>query len=301
VEATWDENGMNGDRNLLILGFGYCAGAFARRVAAEAAISGTVRTAEKAATLPQGIVPLVFDGTRRDAAVADAIRSATDIVVSVPPGGENDAVLAHHAADIVAASRLRWIGYLSSVGVYGNYGGAWVSERTTPHPPEGRAMARLIAERAWARLAMERNTPLATLRIAGIYGPGRNAFVQLAGGTARRIVKPGQVFNRIHLDDIATTIAAAFGRRAGGIFNLADDEPGPGPEVIEHAAERMGVAPPPEVDFEAAGLSPMARSFYDGNRRVANRRIKGELGVALRYPTFRDGLDALWREGTWRG
>jgi len=289
------------DRNLLIFGLGYCAGAFARRVAGEAAIAGTVRKAEKAAAMPAGIAALVFDGTRRDAAVADAIRSATDIVVSVPPGGESDAVLAHHAADIAAAPRLRWIGYLSSVGVYGNYGGAWVSERTTPHPPEGRAMARLVAERGWARLAMERNTPLATLRIAGIYGPGRNAFVQLAGGTARRILKPGQVFNRIHLDDIAATIAAAYHGRAGGIFNLADDEPGPGPDVIEYAARLMGVAPPPGVDFEAAGLSPMARSFYDGNRRVANRKIKEELRIVLRYPTYRAGLDALWREGTWRG
>jgi nucleoside-diphosphate-sugar epimerase len=292
---------MSDDRSLLIFGLGYSAGAFARLVASEAAITATVRTPGKAAAVPPGMASLVFDGARRDAAVADAIRSATDIVVSVPPGGESDAVLAHHAADIAAAPKLRWIGYLSSVGVYGNYGGAWVSERTTPHPPEGRAMARLVAERGWARLAMERNTPLATLRIAGIYGPGRNAFIQLAEGTARRIVKPGQVFNRIHVDDIAATIAAAFGRRAGGIFNLADDEPGPGPEVIEYAAGLMGVAPPPAVDFEAAGLSPMARSFYDGNRRVANRRIRQELGVSLRHPTYRDGLAALWREGTWRG
>jgi nucleoside-diphosphate-sugar epimerase len=291
---------MSGDRNLLIFGLGYSAGAFARLVAGEAAITGTVRKAEKAATLPQGIVPLVFDGTHRDDAVAGAIRAATDIVVSVPPGGESDAVLVHHAADIAAAPSLAWIGYLSSVGVYGNYGGAWVSERTTPHPPEGRAMARLVAERGWARLAMERNIPLATLRIAGIYGPGRNAFVQLAEGTARRIVKPGQVFNRIHVEDIAATIAAAFGRRAGGIFNLADDEPGPGPDVIDYAAGLMGAEPPPAVDFEAAGLSPMAKSFYDGNRRVTNRKIKQELGVTLRYPTYRDGLAALWRERTWR-
>jgi nucleoside-diphosphate-sugar epimerase len=292
---------MNGDRDLLILGLGYSASAFARLVPRDTTLTGTLRTAGKAAAVPPGIAFLVFDGTRRDASVAEAIRSATDIVVSVPAGGESDAVLAHHAADIAAAPKLAWIGYLSSVGVYGNYGGAWVSERTTPHPPEGRAMARLVAERAWARLALERNTPLATLRIAGIYGPGRNAFVQLAEGTARRIVKPGQVFNRIHVDDIAATVAAAFGKRAGGIFNLADDEPGPGPEVIEYAAGLMGVAPPPEVDFEAAGLSPMARSFYDGNRRVANRKIKQELGVALRSPTYRDGLATLWREGTWRG
>jgi nucleoside-diphosphate-sugar epimerase len=292
---------MSGARNLLIFGLGYSAGALARLVAGEAAITGTVRTVEKASALPAGVTPLVFDGTRAEGAVSDAIRSATDILVSVPPGGESDAVLAHHAADIAVAPQLQWIGYLSSIGVYGNYGGAWVSERTTPHPPEGRAAARLAAEKAWQKLAVDRKVPLARLRIAGIYGPGRNAFVQLAEGTARRIVKPGQVFNRIHVDDIAAVAAAAFRKRAAGIFNLADDEPSPGPEVIEYAAKRMGVAPPAAVEFEAAGLSPMAKSFYDGNRRVANRRVREELGVALRYPTYRDGLDALWRQGTWRG
>jgi nucleoside-diphosphate-sugar epimerase len=289
------------ERNLLILGFGYSAGAFARLVAGEATIAGTVRSAEKAATLSTGVTALVFDGTRPEPAVAAAIAAATDILVSVPPGGESDAVIARHRADIVAAPQLQWIGYLSSIGVYGNYGGAWVSERTTPHPPGGRATARLAAEKAWQKLAVERNVPLARLRIAGIYGPGRNAFVQLAGGGARRIVKPGQVFNRIHVADIAAVVAAAFRERAAGIFNLGDDEPSPGPEPIEYAARLMGVAPPPEVAFEDAGLSPMAKSFYDGNRRVVNRRIKEELGVALRYPTYRDGLDALWREGTWRG
>ncbi|MBN8993680.1 MAG: NAD(P)-dependent oxidoreductase [Rhizobiales bacterium] len=289
------------ERKLLILGFGYSAGASARLVAGEAAITGTVRSAEKAATLSTGVAALVFDGTRPESAVAAAIAAATDILVSVPPGGESDAAIARHRADIVAAPQLQWIGYLSSIGVYGNYGGAWVSERTTPHPPEGRATARLAAEKAWQKLAVERNVPLARLRIAGIYGPGRNAFVQLAGGGARRIVKPGQVFNRIHVADIAAVVAAAFRERAAGIFNLGDDEPSPGHEPIEYAARLMGVAPPPEVAFGDAGLSPMAKSFYDGNRRVVNRRIKEELGVALRYPTYRDGLDALWREGTWRG
>jgi len=288
-------------RNLLVLGFGYSAAAFARLVAGEATVTGTVRSAEKAATLPREVVPLVFDGTAPHSSIADAIARATDILVSVPPGHGGDAVLSHHAADIAGAPDLAWIGYLSSIGVYGNYGGAWVSERTTPHPPEGRAAARLDAERAWEKLAAGRAVPLARLRIAGIYGPGRNALVQVADGTARRIVKPGQVFNRIHVDDIAAAAAAAFRSRAGGIFNLSDDEPTPGPEPIDYAARLMGVTPPPPVDFETADLSPMARSFYDGNRRVVNRKIKEELGVILRYPTYRHGLDALWREGTWRG
>lgn len=293
---------MTADRNLLILGLGYSASAFASLVSGEARIAGTVRTAEKAARVAMpGVTAIVFDGTGRSPAVADAIAAATDILVSVPPGGDSDAVIAHHAADIAAAPKLQWIGYLSSIGVYGNYGGAWVSERTTPHPPEGRASVRLVAERAWAKLAAQRETPLAILRIAGIYGPGRNVFLQLAEGGARRIVKPGQVFNRIHVEDIAAAVAAAFRRRAPGIFNLSDDEPGPGPAPIEHAARLMGVAAPPEVAFEEAGLSPMARSFYDGNRRVTNAKIKTELGAGLRYPTYREGLEAMWRDGTWRG
>ena len=143
--------------------------------------------------------------------------------------------------------------------------------------------------------------PLAVFRLAGIYGPGRNAFVSLAAGKAHRIVKPGQVFNRIHVDDIAQVLAAAMERNAAGIFNVADDEPAPPQDVVAHAASLMGVAPPPEVPFDTADLSPMARSFYGDNKRVLNRRIKGDLGVALRYPTWRDGLDALWRQGTWRG
>ena len=289
------------DRSLLVLGFGYSAAAFARLVAGEAKITATVRTGEKAAALPAGVAGLVFDGTGPHPPVADAIAAATDILVSVPPGGDSDAVLAHHGHDIAGAARLRWIGYLSSVGVYGNYGGAWVSERSTPHPPEGRAVARLKAERAWEKLGTARDVPLARLRIAGIYGPGRNALVQVADGTARRIVKPGQVFNRIHVEDIAAATAAAFRKRAAGIFNLSDDQPSTGPEPIEYAARLMGVDLPPAVDFEAADLAPMARSFYEGNRRVVNRKIKDELGVALRYPTYRHGLDALWREGTWRG
>jgi nucleoside-diphosphate-sugar epimerase len=262
---------------VFVFGMGYTARAFARASGNRASISGVTRAN--------------FDS----ADFADA----THIVVSVPPG-DSDPVLAKYRDAIIAAPALQWIGYLSSVGVYGNYGGAWVSESTTPHPKNPRSVARLKAEREWARLALQRQMPLATFRIAGIYGPGRNAFVNLAEGKAHRIVKPGQVFNRIHVDDIASTMIAAMDRSAAGIFNLADDEPAPPQDVVAHAAVLMGVAPPPEVAFEAADLSPMARSFYEDNKRVLNRRMKQELGVQLSYPTYREGLGALWREGMWR-
>jgi nucleoside-diphosphate-sugar epimerase len=233
--------------------------------------------------------------------VAAALAEATHVLVSIAPGEDGDRVIAHHRDDLLAAPGLAWIGYLSTVGVYGNYCGAWVSERTTPHPRPGRSTARLAAEKAWQALAEERDLPLAVFRIAGIYGPGRNALKNLSEGKARRIVKPGQLFNRIHVADIAASLAAALEENAAGIFNLADDEPAPPQDVVAYAAGLMGVDPPPEIPFAEAELSAMARSFYGDNKRVLNRRIKAELGVALRYPTYREGLAALWADGSWRG
>ncbi|CAN5290659.1 SDR family oxidoreductase [soil metagenome] len=282
-------------------GLGYSAAAIARALKKDAAwIGGTVRNVEKAVALAgEGLNALIFDGKAAGVGVAEGVRHATHLLVSVPPGAA-DPVLAVHRDSILAAEHLRWIGYLSTVGVYGNYGGAWVTEATTPHPTPGRSTERLAAERAWKAVAEERKLPLAIFRLAGIYGPGRNAFTGLADGTARRIVKPGQVFNRIHVDDIAQTAVAAIAANAEGVFNVTDDEPAPAADVTAFAAGLMGVAPPPEVPIEAAELSPMARSFYAENKRVANRRIKEELGVTLRYRTYREGLTALWREGTWR-
>lgn len=286
---------------LFIFGLGYSAGAFARdALARDIAVAGTVRTPEKASRLKaEGIEALVFDGTAPGSGIADALRDATHVVISIAPG-DADPVLAHHRADILAAPSLRWIGYLSTVGVYGDYAGAWVSERTTPHAAQPRSVARLAAEKSWSALAAERNVPVAHLRIAGIYGPGRNALHNLADGTAKRIVKPGQVFNRIHVADIVAAIAAAAEQQAAGIFNLADDEPAPPQDVVAYAAKLMGVPPPPEIPFDEAELSPMARSFYGENKRVLNRRLKADLGLTLRYPDYRAGLDALWREGDWR-
>lgn len=283
---------------LFVFGLGYSAGALARSLAPSAEwVGGTVRSAERA--VGEGITAIAWDGTAAAAAVAEALAGASHVLVSIPPGAA-DPVLAQFAEALRAAPRLAWIGYLSTVGVYGDYGGAWVSERTTPHPRSERARQRLAAETAWGELAARRGVPLAVFRLAGIYGPGRNALLALAEGRAHRIVKPGQVFNRIHVDDIVQVLAAAIARDAAGLFNLADDEPARPQDVVAYAAALMGVDPPPEVPFERAELSPMARSFYGDNKRVRNARVRQELGIALRFPTYREGLTALWRDGIWR-
>jgi nucleoside-diphosphate-sugar epimerase len=294
---------VNTSVSLFVFGLGYSAGRFAENMMTRgASVAGTVRTEEKADRLrAKGIDASVFYGAAAGEGSAAALAEATHILVSIPPGEGDDPVLAHYANDILAAPKLGWIGYLSTVGVYGDYGGAWVSERTTPHARFGRSMKRLEAEKAWQALASGRNVPLAIFRIAGIYGPGRNALKNLDEGKARRIVKPDQVVNRIHVADIAAALDAALTRKEAGIFNLADDEPAPPQDVVAYAAKLMGVPPPPALPFESADLSPMARSFYGENKRVSNRRLRQELGVDLRYPTYREGLSALWEEGNWKG
>lgn len=285
---------------ILVFGFGYSAAAFARAMRGRAEwIAGTVRSRDKAESLAaEGVRGLVFDGVTASADVSAAITRATHIVVSIPPGDADEPVLASFG-EAIAAAKPAWIGYLSTVGVYGSYGGAWVCEATTPHPVSDRAVRRLAAEKAWAVLGARAGVPVAVFRIAGIYGPSRNTFVQLAEGSARRIVKPGQVFNRIHVDDLAAGLVAALDRGTAGVVNLADDEPAPPEDVIAFAAETMGVPVPPAIPFAEAELTPMQRSFYGECKRVLNRRLREELGVTLRYPTWREGLSALWRDG-WR-
>ncbi len=283
---------------LFVFGLGYSAGAFARAMARQARwVGGTIRSADRA--VGQGIATIPWNGSAGSADVAAALTPATHLLVSIPPG-ESDPVLAHFAGAIRAAPHLQWIGILSTVGVYGDYAGAWVSERTTPHPRSARARQRLAAEKAWETLAADRGVPLAIFRLAGIYGPGRNALVNLAEGKAHRIVKPGQVFNRIHVDDIVQTLEVAIARNAAGLFNVTDDEPAPPQDVVAYAAQLMSIDPPPEIAFAEADLSPMARSFYGDNKRVANALIKRELGIALRFPSYREGLGTLWHDGTWR-
>jgi nucleoside-diphosphate-sugar epimerase len=204
----------------------------------------------------------------------------------------------HHHADTLAALRsVRWIGYLSTTAVYGDHGGAWVDETTVPTPSGLRGVRRLAAEAAWLAFGKAHGVPCQIFRLAGIYGPGRSALDQVRAGTARRIDKPGQVFSRIHVADIARVLEASMAKPAAGhIYNVCDDCPAPPAAVIEHACALLGVTPPPMQHFDEAqaSLSPMARSFYDDNKRVSNRRIKEELGVVLAFPDYQTGLAALF-------
>lgn len=290
---------------LLCLGLGYSAAHYVATFGNRFdRLIGTARTAEKAATLGAkqmgGARPEVFlfDGSAASPALAACVAESDDLLISAPPGAAGDPVLAG-LADAIARGRTRSIVYLSTIGVYGDRGGDWVDEDSNARHGSPRGTARLGAEAAWRRLSAETGKRVAVLRLAGIYGPGRNALVALAEGTARRIVKPGQVFNRIHVADIARAIDTCFAREADGVFNVVDDEPAPPQDVIAFAAALLGVPPPPDIPFEQARstMSAMARSFYADNRRVRNAKLKTALGVRLAYPTYREGLRALFAAG----
>jgi dTDP-4-dehydrorhamnose reductase len=285
---------------LFVFGLGYSARAFlgAERGRFDRIVATVTSAAKAEALAADGIEARVFGPDGRDPRIAGDLRDARALLVSIPPGEDGDPALGAYGDEIAAAPRLAWIGYLSTVGVYGNHAGAWIDEATPPKPASARSRRRLAAEEAWLALGRRTGTSVQVFRLAGIYGPGRNAFVQLAAGTAKRIVKPGQVFNRIHVDDIAGVLAASLDQpRAGAIYNVADDEPAPPQDVVAYAAGLAGVAPPPEIPFDEAALSPMARSFYGETKRVSNRLITQELGLALRYPTYREGLAALHAAG----
>lgn len=276
---------------LLSLGYGYSAAAFAASLPEGWRRIGTTRSSEKAASMAAlGIEPV---DAGDPAAVARAIAAADHVLVSAPPGPEGDPMLARHGADLVRAAP-RWVGYLSTTGVYGDRAGGWVDEDGVLAPANDRGRRRVEAERAWRATVL----PVEIFRLAGIYGPGRSVFDRLREGRAHRIVKEGQVFCRIHVDDIAGALGAAIARpEPGRIVNLADDLPAPPEEVILHAAGLLGMPPPPEVSFEEADLSPMARSFYSESKRVSNRRMREALGYAPRYPDYRAGLAAILAAG----
>ena len=273
-------------RRIVFLGYGYTAEAAAELFrGAGYVVLGTRRSP------PQGSALIAFSGTAPSPDLAAAIRTATDLVVSIPPDETGDPALRHHAADIVAASGLRLVTYISTIGVLGDHGGAWIDETTRPAPSSERSRRRLAAEEAWRALGARHGTPVAILRLPGIYGPGRSAIDSLMAGTARRIVKPGQVFNRIHVMDIARVLLALHQQeRAGAVYNLADDEPAPPEDVIAYAANLMGLPVPPAIPIAEAKLSPMAASFYAECKRVRNTRIKADLDLELAFPTYREGL-----------
>jgi nucleoside-diphosphate-sugar epimerase len=281
-------------------GLGFSARALAARLhAGHWEISGTRRSEAGVGDIELlGYRGLRFDG--RTPLAASAFEGVTHFVISVPPGETGDPVLNLHGRDFAArAPDIRWLAYLSTTGVYGDRGGNWVDEDSPLSPTTERGRRRLAAERQWLALHASHGLPIHIFRLAGIYGPGRNQLISVADGTARRIVKPGQVFSRIHVEDVATVLEASIARpNPGAAYNVCDDVPCPPQEVIGYAAELLGRELPPEIPFDEAGLSPMASSFYAESKRVSNRRIKTELGVRLAYPDFRAGLQALRKDFT---
>ncbi|WP_428514463.1 SDR family oxidoreductase [Roseovarius sp.] len=282
---------------LLSFGHGFSARALARRLVPQGwRVIGTTRSAEKAEALrDEGVEGVVWPGSD----LSEALGAATHLLTSVSPGEDGDPVLNALGDDIAAiAGRLDWAGYLSTTGVYGDHEGDWVDEASPLEPSTERGQKRVVAEAAWAAIP---GLPLHIFRLAGIYGPGRGPFEKVRRGTARRIIKQGQVFSRTHVEDIAQVLEASINRpNPGAAYNVCDDDPAPPQDVIGYAAELLGLPLPLAVDFEEADMSPMARSFYAESKRVDNSRIKDELGVVLRYPDYKAGLEALLAEETAR-
>ena len=288
---------------LLCFGLGYSAEHFVGLYGdGFARIVATVRGAERAAWLNARLAgrlkALVFDGHSASPELLHAVGEADAALISIPQDETGDPTLRACGNAFERASRLRAIVYLSTVGVYGDRRGDWVDEESLALPDTPRSRARLAAEQVWQDFGRRRGVPVAILRLAGIYGPGRSALTQVARGDARRILKPGQIFNRIHVGDIAQAVDAAFARKASGIFNVADDEPTPPGDPLVFAAQLLGAPPPPEITYEevAPTMSPLAKSFWQECRRVNNDKLKRTLGVTLRYPTYREGLRALFEQ-----
>ena len=275
-------------KHLLCFGFGFSAKALSQRLdRSEWRITGSSRSAEGA----EAIQALGFDGIIFDE-LKSIPESVTHIVSSVPPSDQGDPILLRFGGELAKRAKyLDWVGYLSTTGVYGDSGGAMVNEDSDLQPNTDRGYRRVSAEAAWADIP---NLPLHIFRLAGIYGPGRNALESVKSGKAQRVIKAGQIFSRIHVEDIAGVLLASIKNpNPGRIYNLADDEACPPQDVIAYAAELLGVAPPPEIAFENAKLSVMAKSFYADSKRVSNARIKSELGYELRFPNYRIGLQSL--------
>lgn len=271
------------DKTVFIFGYGYSARAFATALPDDFTIIGTSREAG----------PNVIEWPGAD--ISEPLSRATHLLISAGPDADGDPVLRQVRDEIASiAPQLDWVGYLSTTGVYGDHQGGWVDETTPLTPSTKRGQMRVEAEAAWRALAAETGLPLHIFRLAGIYGPGRGPFAKVRKGTARRIIKKDQVFSRIHVEDIAQVLVASVAQpNPGRIYNLCDDNAAPPEDVLAYAAELLGLPSPPSEDFETAEMTPMARSFYAESKRVRNDRIKDELGVKLRYPTYQDGLKAL--------
>ncbi len=276
-------------KTLLSIGHGYSAQALAERLLPQGwHIIATTRNPDKAARLrAQGMDAIIWPGE------ALPIERASHVLTSVAPLA-TDPVLEAHGAELATAQHLKWVGYLSTVGVYGDHQGGWVNEDSPTSARLARGQARIAAEAAWQALGAKAGFRVHVFRLAGIYGPGRGPFEKLRNGTAQRVIKPGQYFSRIHAEDIGLALELSIHSDIGSrVFNLCDDMPAPPQDVLEHAASLLGMPPPPEVSFEEADLSPMARSFYSDSKRVRNDRAKRELGWSPLYPDYQSGLAAI--------
>lgn len=291
-----------GGKRLFCFGFGYSAEALSDILpVSDWHVSGTVRSSDKAQHLSKkGVEAVVWDGGSLNDAATALLAQATHILISVPPGDAGDPAFMAGATAIRDNSHVQWLGYLSTTGVYGNTDGAFVDELSPLNPSSPRSRRRVDAETDWMSLWTDHKIPTHVFRLAGIYGPGRSSFDQIRRGQAKRIQKPGHVFSRIHIDDIANILAASIARpNPGAAYNVCDDEPAPPAEVVEYACDLLGIDPPEVEDFETAKqrMTPMGLSFWQDNRRVSNRRIREELGVQLAHPDYRSGLLAILNEG----
>ena len=297
-----------------ILGAGFSGSEIGQALSQTGAeVWGTTRSEEKTNWLSEkGIEPILFDGVALTNALRDALSKTTHLIISIaPPRAENleepDAIVDPTLLALSdlslkdAAPNLEWIGYLSTVGVYGNHNGAWIDEETPVAPVSARSRQRVRAEAEWLSVGEAMEVPVGVFRLSGIYGPGRNALLSAEKGKARRLVKKDQVFNRIHVGDIARALVSASDKKAAGLFNITDNEPAPPQDVVKFAHELMGLEPPPEIDFETADLTPMARSFYGENKRVANAKSRSVLAMEYQWPNYRESLTRMWNEKNWRG
>ncbi|MDC1153259.1 SDR family oxidoreductase [Nitrospinaceae bacterium] len=287
---------LDNSNNLFCFGMGFTAQALAKRMHVhEWGIAGTCRSVDKK-DFCGSLFPLPFDGTEATEEICDALNKATHILVSIPPQPSGDVVLQNFGSKIAECKKLKWIGYISSTGVYGDTQGKWVDESASTQPITKLNMLRVEAENQWLKMAKKYGLPIMVFRCVAIYGPGRNLLVSVRQGRARRIEKPGLVFSRIHVEDLARTLEASIKNpKPGEIYNVSDDRPSSPAETVEYACKLLNVKPPPLIPFEFAELSEIARGFYLTCKRVGNKKIKEELGVKLKYPDYRSGLDAIFK------
>jgi nucleoside-diphosphate-sugar epimerase len=288
--------------NWLIFGAGFSGLEIGRKLAISGhQVAGTTRSMDKFSRLEQaGVQPLQFDGSEISRELIEHLHNVTHLIMSIGPDDGGDPLLPSNAQLLAQCTpNLRWVGYLSTVGVYGDHDGAWVDEETVCRPVSKRSIDRLRTEVDWQDFAKQREIPLCILRLSGIYGTGRNGFVNLTNGTAKRVLKPGQVFNRIHVDDIAGAVIHLSSGNKSGVFNVTDNEPAPPQDVVIFCASLMGISPPPEIAYDDAKMSPMARSFYGEVKRVSNTKLR-TTGYTFSNPDYRTAFTKMWQTDRWK-